>query len=377
MAHSLHGLSWATLIQINPTKFPPSAPPRAHGRRRASQEQRATTPDDGTMMHLLLSAVAAVVPSSCSIAARQGSSCVTFDLSQLPTAAWVLRDSTLPRTCFAATPCHTISAAQTNCTSVVGAHTAPAFQQGQHPSGKCYALGSLATQAATVIDERNASAGLLLTYSGGAGGRVVRYRLVCDPSVPADAGPTEEIPHTMTYEVLWRTPHACTAVPAPASACPARPPPPPPRPPPPPPPPQRGPVAVPSAAQLAWQDLEVSAMLGWNLQTLCTVNQGAGHSTQHCQAAGFVPTREQVAAWNPHNTDTDAWAKVAASFGAKYMVIVADHMTGFTWWDTKFHNYSIAHTQYKGGGTIQLKAIITCRISTNTGVSQSLLKCFC
>ena len=23
MAHSLHGLSWATLIQINPTKFPP------------------------------------------------------------------------------------------------------------------------------------------------------------------------------------------------------------------------------------------------------------------------------------------------------------------------------------------------------------------
>ena len=34
MAHSLHGLSWATLIQINPTKFPPSAPPRAAAWRR-------------------------------------------------------------------------------------------------------------------------------------------------------------------------------------------------------------------------------------------------------------------------------------------------------------------------------------------------------
>ena len=121
------------------------------------------------------------------------------------------------------------------------------------------------------------------------------------------------------------------------------------------------PVAVPSAQQLAWQDLEVSAMLGWNLQTICA-GPSASPSKQHCQADGFVPTVAQVAAWNPMNIDTDAWARVSASFGAKYMVIVADHMTGFTWWDTKFHNYSIAHTQYKGGGAdLVVEMIASCK----------------
>ena len=75
---------------------------------------------------------------------------------------------------------------------------------------------------------------------------------------------------------------------------------------------------MPSAAQLAWQDLEIAAMLGWNLQTICA--QPATHpSPQHCQAAGYVPTLAQVASWNPVNIDTDAWCNVSASFGAKYV----------------------------------------------------------
>ena len=79
----------------------------------------------------------------------------------------------------------------------------------------------------------------------------------------------------------------------------------------------------------------------------------SGHpnaTTQHCQARGYVPTREAVADWDPYNLDTDKWVQTAVSFGAKYIVLVADHMTGFTLWDTKAHNYSIAHTRYKGGG---------------------------
>ena len=320
----------------------------------------------------VLALPAAAGAASCSFFAAahhapSSGGCVAFDLTQLPQqAVWALHDSKLPRTCFAATPCHNVSAHQTNCTSFDSAeHTAPAFQQSEH-GGKCYALGRLGSPpSATLINRANASAGLLLTYSGGAGGRAVRYRLACAPSAHPDAGPTQETPvagQSMVYEVLWPTPHACLTVPAPASACPPpapRPPPVPlaPPPPPPPPPPQRGPVAVPSPAQLAWQDLEVSAMLGWNLQTICAA-QTASPSPQRCQAAGYVPTLEQVASWNPHNIDTDAWARTAASFGARYMVIVADHMTGFTWWDTKYHNYSIAHTKYKGGGADLVKEMI-------------------
>jgi len=130
------------------------------------------------------------------------------------------------------------------------------------------------------------------------------------------------------------------------------------------------PVALPSQKQLDWLDLEVSAMIGWNLQTVCTP-KSAGHwpaTPQKCQArsktegAIYVPTRAAVENWNPAGTDTDEWARVAASFGAKYVVMVADHMTGFTWWDTKQHNYSIAHTKYKGGGgDIAAELIASCK----------------
>ena len=124
------------------------------------------------------------------------------------------------------------------------------------------------------------------------------------------------------------------------------------------------PVAKPSPQQLAWQDLEVSSMLGWNLQTICRPRGAGGVTSQRCQASSktegplFVPTVEQIAEWDPYNLDTDEWAKASASFGAKYVIIVADHMTGFTWWNTKYHNYSIAHTRYKGGGADVVREMI-------------------
>ena len=96
-------------------------------------------------------------------------------------------------------------------------------------------------------------------------------------------------------------------------------------------------------------DLEVAAMICFNLQTICA-DRGPRTTTQRCQKYGYVPTIETTAAWNPSGLDTDEWARVAASFGAKYIILVAGHMSGFTLWNTKLNNFSIAHTQYKGGG---------------------------
>eukprot|EP00937_MAST-01D_sp_MAST-1D-sp2_P000022 g22.t1 len=133
-------------------------------------------------------------------------------------------------------------------------------------------------------------------------------------------------------------------------------------------PPQTRRVAVPTPEQLAWMDMEVGAMLGFNLQTICV---RAGHpnaTAQRCQAGSaaggplFVPDRGHVAAWDPFALDTDAWVQAAASFGAKYAVLVADHMTGFTLWDTQLHNFSIAHTRYGGGGRDVVREFVrSCR----------------
>ena len=109
-------------------------------------------------------------------------------------------------------------------------------------------------------------------------------------------------------------------------------------------------LAVPSPEQTAWQDMEVGAMITFNLQTLCLEKGDPGASTQRCQKLGYVPTLEATAAWNPSALDTDQWVQSAADFGAKYIVLVVDHMTGFTLWDTSVHNFSIAHTQWRGGG---------------------------
>lgn len=163
------------------------------------------------------------------------------------------------------------------------------------------------------------------------------YRLSCDRRVPSTAGPTEVIGTGMVYTVQWRTPLVCNVTLSPhASACGA-------------PPQPHAPVARPSVQQLDWMDMEVAAMVCFNLQTICA-DRGPRTTAQKCQSYGYVPTIETTAAWNPSGLDTDEWARVSASFGAKYIILVAGHMSGFTLWDTQVHNFSIAHTQYKGGG---------------------------
>eukprot|EP01064_Diplonema_japonicum_P034425 TRINITY_DN7118_c0_g1_i1.p1 TRINITY_DN7118_c0_g1~~TRINITY_DN7118_c0_g1_i1.p1 ORF type:complete len:457 (+),score=91.30 TRINITY_DN7118_c0_g1_i1:71-1441(+) len=118
-------------------------------------------------------------------------------------------------------------------------------------------------------------------------------------------------------------------------------------------------VAKPSAKQLGWMDLEVGAMITWNLQTYCMEENNPGRSSQKCQSMGYVPSLKSTAEWNPYALDTDKWVEIASSFGAKYIVLVADHMTGFTLWDTKLHNFSIAHTKWKGGGGDLVKDFLT------------------
>lgn len=121
-----------------------------------------------------------------------------------------------------------------------------------------------------------------------------------------------------------------------------------------------GKVAVPSASQLHWHSLEVGAMFTWNLQTLCSPVKGG--RTQKCQAAGWLPTDDEAAAWDPSALDTDEWARVAASFGAKYAVLVADHFSGFALWETATSNYSLAHTPWRGGGADLTAAFVaSCR----------------
>lgn len=112
-------------------------------------------------------------------------------------------------------------------------------------------------------------------------------------------------------------------------------------------------TASPSESQLRWHSYEVGVMITFNLQTWC-LQKGANASQQECQKGTnlgplYVPSWEAVQALNPSHLDTDSWLAAASSFGARYSVLVVDHMTGFTLWPTTLHNFSVASTQWRGG----------------------------
>lgn len=51
--------------------------------------------------------------------------------------------------------------------------------------------------------------------------------------------------------------------------------------------------------------------------------------------------------YNPSHLDVKQWIQVAHQLGAKYAVLIAKHMTGFTLWDSAYTKYSVAASSNK------------------------------
>ena len=87
--------------------------------------------------------------------------------------------------------------------------------------------------------------------------------------------------------------------------------------------------AIPSADQLAWQDLEIGMFVHFAPNTFQD-KEGDDLSTP-------------LSAINP-DIDTDNWAECAVNLGARYIVFVAKHAGGFCMWQTKTTKYQ--HCEY-------------------------------
>ena len=94
------------------------------------------------------------------------------------------------------------------------------------------------------------------------------------------------------------------------------------------------PRAIPSADQLAWQDLEIGMFVHFAPNTWQD-KEGDDLSTP-------------LSAINP-DIDTGNWADCAVNLGARYIVFVAKHQGGFCMWQTQTTKYSIANTPWKNG----------------------------
>jgi Alpha-L-fucosidase len=94
-------------------------------------------------------------------------------------------------------------------------------------------------------------------------------------------------------------------------------------------------LAVPTAEQLAWQELEIGMFIHFAPNTWRD-REGDDMST---------PLSEI----NPLSLDTDQWTEGAVSLGAKYVVFVAKHAGGFCMWQTHSTDYGIRNTSWRGG----------------------------
>ena len=94
------------------------------------------------------------------------------------------------------------------------------------------------------------------------------------------------------------------------------------------------PLAFPSPAQRAWQDLEVGMFVHFAPNTW--------------QEQEYDDRSTPLSAIDP-DIDTDQWAETAVGLGAKYIVLVAKHVGGFCLWQTATTDYSIGHTPWRGG----------------------------
>jgi alpha-L-fucosidase len=91
----------------------------------------------------------------------------------------------------------------------------------------------------------------------------------------------------------------------------------------------------PSPQQVAWQDLEIGAIIHFGPNTFMDREWGDGTAD---------PT-----VFNPTQADPEQWMQAAKSAGIKYIVFVAKHHDGFCLWPTAKTQYSIKSSPWKAG----------------------------
>ena len=103
-------------------------------------------------------------------------------------------------------------------------------------------------------------------------------------------------------------------------------------------------IAKPTREQLAWQDMELGVLIHYCMEIYRPELKGDWYKTDRVREAIAPGTIR------PEKLEPAQWVRSAAELGAKYAVLVTNHCTGFSLWDTKVNDFSSAHLDWRGGG---------------------------
>lgn len=113
--------------------------------------------------------------------------------------------------------------------------------------------------------------------------------------------------------------------------------------------------AVPTEAQLSWQQMEINMFCHFGPNTFTGVEWGSGS--------------ESAEVFNPSNLDCCQWVEVAEQAGMKGIIITAKHHDGFCLWPSKYSTHTVAQTTWRGGqGDLLREFVEACRGRVAAGV---------
>jgi len=100
-------------------------------------------------------------------------------------------------------------------------------------------------------------------------------------------------------------------------------------------PPPEAVMPIPSARQLAWQNLEFYAFVHYNINTYTDMEWGTG--------------AESPTLFNPTELDCEQWVKTFKDAGMKGVIITAKHHDGFCLWPSEYTEHSVKNSPWKEG----------------------------